>query len=81
MEPGIINHHLEFERGLLEDLPEEVEAELLAVEHVQTLVTLDVIQTQLKLGLDLIQAWAFRTKAQITYDCIDFCNPTKNFIL
>ena len=47
------DHYLEFEGGLLEDLPEEVEAELLAVEHVQALVTLDVIQTKLKLGLDL----------------------------
>ena len=47
--------HLEFERSLLEDLPEEVEPELLAVEHVQPLVPLDVLQPQLQLGLDLDQ--------------------------
>ena len=47
--------HLEFERRLLEDLPEEVESELLAVEHVIALVSLDVFQPQLQLGLDLVQ--------------------------
>ena len=47
--------HLEFERRLLEDLPEEVESELLAVEHVIALVSLDVLQPQLQLGLDLVQ--------------------------
>ena len=47
--------HLEFERRLLEDLPEEVESELLAVEDVIALVSLDVLQPQLQLGLDLDQ--------------------------
>ena len=57
-------NYLEFKRRLLEDLPEEVEPELLAVEHVQPLVPLDVLQPQLQLGLNLPHG--LYTKAWLT---------------